>query len=75
MAKGKPFTVACQFGYLGDVKLFVAAYDEKVTGVSLKHMINMVGRNSSGEFLTPLDTAIMNDRWNIVEYFGLSTKL
>ena len=26
--------------HLGDVKLFVAAHDEKVTGVSLKHMIN-----------------------------------
>ena len=73
--KGKPFIVACQLGYLGDVKLFVAAHDEKVTGVSLKQMINMVGRNSSGEFLTPLDTAVMNDRRNIVEYFGLSTKL
>ena len=52
--KGKPFIVACEFGNLNDVKLFIAAHDEKVTGVTVNQLINQLGQSSDGYFFTPL---------------------
>ena len=68
--KGTPFIVACELGNLKDIKLFIAAHDEKATGVTVNELINRAEKNSDGCFFTPLDIAKKNNHWNIVKYFG-----
>lgn len=68
--RGTPFIVACELGNLKDIKLFIAAHDEKATGVTVKELINRAEKNSDGCFFTPLDIAKKNNHWNIVKYFG-----
>ena len=45
---GTPFVVACENGRLADVESFVNNHDMKETGMTLKAMVNRVGKSCHG---------------------------
>ena len=83
---GTPFIVACEKGCMEDVQLFVKLHrfhkyvktnGVNKRGMTLKEMVNQVGRNSSGSRRsrgrsgsdwTPLTIAANNEHSNIVQY-------
>ena len=83
---GTPFIVACEKGCMEDVQLFVKLHrfhkyvktnGVNERGMTLKEMVNQVGRNSSGSRRsrgrsgsdwTPLTIAANNEHSNIVQY-------
>ena len=46
--KGTPIVVACEKGRLEDLKAFVAGHDVDGTGVSVKKLLEEVGKDSNG---------------------------
>ncbi len=65
-SSGIPFICACEKGNFDDVKLFIEHCD--VYGMTLKDMVNQVGRDSSGCQHTPLSAAISNVHKDIRAY-------
>eukprot|EP00944_MAST-04C_sp_MAST-4C-sp1_P013302 g13302.t1 len=59
--KGTPIVVACELGRLEDLKVFVAGHDVAGTGVSVKEMLEEVGKDSWGKDKTPLQAAIFSE--------------
>eukprot|EP00943_MAST-04B_sp_MAST-4B-sp1_P003087 g3087.t1 len=46
--KGTPIVVACEKGRLEDLKVFVAGHDVDGTGVTVKQLLEKVGKDSNG---------------------------
>eukprot|EP00942_MAST-04A_sp_MAST-4A-sp1_P011076 g11076.t1 len=69
---GTPLVCACQKGRLKDVKLLITGHDVNGSNgnnkMTLKEMVNQVGKESSGYDYTPLAAAIVENHKDIREY-------
>ena len=65
---GTPFVVACENGRLADVESFVNNHDMKETGMTLKAMVNRVGKSCHGLNYTGLMLAAENEHFHVVQY-------
>ncbi len=70
--KGTPLVCACEFGCLEHVKILITAghvgNGSSSNNVTLKEMVNQVGKNSSGGKHTPLMIAAGNEHFQVVKY-------
>eukprot|EP00942_MAST-04A_sp_MAST-4A-sp1_P001861 g1861.t1 len=77
--RGTPFVCACHHRRMDDVKLFVNlhSYHKYITNrdvngyiddMTLKDMVNQLGRNSIGYECTPLMIAALNEHFQVVKY-------
>ena len=77
--RGTPIVCACEHGRMDDVELFMNLHpfhkyitNRDVNGyrddMTLKDMVNQVGRTSSGVEFTPLMAAALNEHFQVVKY-------
>ena len=55
-------------GDLDSVKALVEGHDVEKTGMSVDEMVSKEGKNSDGDSRTPLQSAVMNEQFEIVQY-------
>ena len=65
---GTPLICACEQGHLEDVKLCITGHDVEATGMTVKEMVNQVGKASDGGKYTPLMIAAKYERFHVVQY-------
>lgn len=74
-----PIVCACQYGRMDDVELFMSLHpfhkyitNRDVNGyrddMTLKDMVNQVGRSSEGYEWTPLEAAAWSEHFHVVQY-------
>ena len=63
---GTPLVCACEQGHLEDVKLCITGHDVEATGMTVKEMVNQVGRNPKE--CTPLMAAAQKEHFHVVQY-------
>ena len=71
-SRGTPLICACQKGRLEDVKVLTAGHDANGSGMTLKEMVNQVGKEELGMVSTPLMAAagcrVPREHVDIVQY-------
>ena len=63
-----PLMYACESGNLNNVKVMMTNHDAKESGMTLKQMVNKVGRDSNGWECTPLIIAAHYEHCDVVKY-------
>ncbi len=67
--KGTPLVSACEKGRLEDVKLFITGHgSDSNNNMTLKKMVNQVGKGSRGYEYTPLMAAARYEHFHVVQY-------
>ena len=59
---------ACEKGDMDGVKAMVEGHDVEKTGMSVEEMVSKKGKNSRGTACTPLQMAVKNEQFEIVQY-------
>ena len=67
-SQGTPLVCACEKGRLEDVRVLVEGHDVEKTGMSVDEMVSKEGKNSRGNSHTPLQSAVMNEQFEIVQF-------
>ncbi len=64
--KGTPIVVACEKGRLEDLKLFVACHDLEGTCISVKQLLEKVGKDSNGYERNTLMASALRERHKVL---------
>ena len=64
----RPLVVACEKDDLDSVKALIEGHDVEKTGMSMDQMVSKKGKDSDGHSRTPLQSAVGNEQFEIVQY-------